>query len=80
MRSPGFPGTYGGYDTCMISPRIGGILGQADTSAANIDEVCTAVKGGKSIRAKIGPYRVTRTMYRRAALEEEPKSERRLLG
>merc|ERR1719472_729572 len=43
-------------------PRVGGILGQADTSAENIDEVCAAVKGGKSIRAKIGPYRVTRTM------------------
>ena len=44
------------------NPRVGGILGQADTSAENIDEVCAAVKGGKSIRAKIGPYRVTRTM------------------
>jgi len=44
------------------NPRVGGILGQADTSAVNIDEVCKAVEGGKSVRAKIGPYRVTRTM------------------
>jgi hypothetical protein len=44
------------------NPRVGGILGQADTSAQNIDEVCKAVDAGKSVRAKIGPYRVTRTM------------------
>ena len=44
------------------NPRVGGILGQADTSAENIDEVVKAVEGGKSVRAKIGPYRVTRTM------------------
>jgi len=44
------------------NPRVGAVVGQADTSAENIDEVCKAVEGGKSIRAKIGPYRVTRTM------------------
>merc|ERR1719331_2432865 len=43
-------------------PRVGGILGQADTSAENIDEVCAAVRTGKRIANKIGPYRVTRTM------------------
>ena len=47
------------YET---NPRVGGILGQADTSAENIEDVCNVVKAGKSIRAKIGPYRVTRTM------------------
>ena len=44
------------------NPRVGGILGQADTSAENIDEVCQAVQTGKRIQNKIGPYRVTRTM------------------
>jgi len=44
------------------NPRVGAVVGQADTSAENIDEVCKAVEGGKSVRAKIGPYRVTRTM------------------
>ena len=43
-------------------PRVGGILGQADTSAENIDEVCEATRTGKRIQNKIGPYRVTRTM------------------
>ena len=44
------------------NPRVGGIIGQADSSAIDIDEVCNAVEAGKSVRAKIGPYRVTRTM------------------
>ena len=44
------------------NPRVGGILGQADTSAVDVDDVSQAVRGGKSVRAKIGPYRVTRTM------------------
>jgi 3-oxoacyl-(acyl-carrier-protein) synthase len=44
------------------TPRVGGIIGQADTSAENIDEVCQAVAGKKRIQSKVGPYRVTRTM------------------
>ena len=44
------------------NPRIGGILGQADTSATDVEETCKAVEGQKRMNSKIGPYRVTRTM------------------
>jgi len=44
------------------NPRVGGILGQADSSAVDIIDTAKAVEAGKSVRAKIGPYRVTRTM------------------
>jgi len=42
--------------------RAGGILGQADTSAADLEDVYAAVAGQKRVQSKIGPYRVTRTM------------------
>lgn len=44
------------------SPRVGGILGQADTSAEDLGAVFDAVAGQKRVQSKIGPYRVTRTM------------------
>jgi len=44
------------------SPRVGGILGQADTSAADMEDMLNAVRGGKRVQSKVGPYRVTRTM------------------
>jgi len=44
------------------NPRIGAILGQADTSATDVDDTIKAVEGKKRIQSKIGPYRVTRTM------------------
>jgi hypothetical protein len=44
------------------SPRVAGILGQADTSAADLEDVVNAVRGQKRVQSKVGPYRITRTM------------------
>jgi len=44
------------------NPRVAGILGQGDTSLLDIGDTLDAVKGGKRVQSKVGPYRVTRTM------------------
>jgi len=44
------------------NPRVAGILGQGDTSLLDIGDTIDAVRGGKRVQSKVGPYRVTRTM------------------
>ena len=57
------------------NPRVGGILGQADTSAENIDEVCKAVEGGKR-SARRSARTASRARCRLRSLPSSPPSSR----